>query len=882
MNNRTRGTDIRVILPSGAHVILQCLYLPTGNKRLQAEILQDMSFGFECLADSHPGLELFFGGDLNHSMEHTAAEEREPRLMILDVSRKHKLEDVAAYERSISSFPTNKSRSCRRIDRFYAPISWKSRALSYQVTKPPVITSSHHLIAIEFRIDSVKDLQMGEKRFKFPLIRLSPPFSNCNRMPIDLESSMDEAMYAIKCDGMGYISFMGYVRKHNPSFAKAILAESYDESEAEHYDGAMKTFFQAKRVESTVFTYLSNASSAQEADSTLGMLTLATDYYRELYQKPPDVSEQAIHDFLDPVRSRLSAAERVELDTPFVADELYSALRTANMATSPGPDGIQFPVLESYWDKIGPILTNAANNMMKTGSLPECFKVVWITLIPKSRTAESTEVKDQRPISLTNTALKVIARAVCTRLHKVLDKLISPHQRGFMKNRRINHNTMEFFTLVQLFQSHRARVTQPKFQAILMADFTKAFDRISHQYLRAVFTKMGFGSDIIRLLTSILEGQVAQLFLNNCEGPRFPLQCGTRQGNPLSPLLFNLALEPFLVHLGLNQGLKVMYHNCLLFTMKFHAFADDVNIYLNDIDDYERTARVISNYENVSNSKVSAEKSKLIGFHRSYPSFAQAALPYTQSHIKSEQATYLGISIQGVDWNRFISKLPFMTRQHGYRQLDLISRALGTNIFVCSKTVYKDLVQCMTKTELRKIDLCIQRMFPGISPAKLHARPKKGGYGLIELSTQLLGHRAEVIGETLSQANGWFIQYLRVKMLHHMAKILAGNEHTRVLKTGGLHWLQFLLEKTDIFEKNLHWTFSSNEIHYIRAWREVTYKSTEYDVTKQPYITSESTLMETVADGWLPRAVAEKVSQVQYKSLSRKKQEALLPLTPRR
>ncbi|KAM9926303.1 hypothetical protein OXX80_010628 [Metschnikowia pulcherrima] len=223
-----------------------------------------------------------------------------------------------------------------------------------------------------------------------------------------------------------------------------------------------------------------------------------------------------------------------------------------------------------------------------------------------------------------------------------------------------------------------------------------------------------------------------------------------------------------------------------------------------------------------------------------------------------------------------------MTRQHGYRQLDLISRALGTNIFVCSKTVYKDLVQCMTKTELRKIDLCIQRMFPGISPAKLYARPKKGGYGLFELSTQLLGHRAEVIGETLSQANGWFIQYLRVKMLHHMAKILAGNEHTRVLKTGGLHWLQFLLEKTDIFEKNLHWTFSFNEIHYIRAWREVTYKSTEYDVTKQPYITSESTLMETVADGWLPRAVAEKVSQVQYKSLSRKKQEALLPLSPRR
>ncbi len=130
-----------------------------------------------------------------------------------------------------------------------------------------------------------------------------------------------------------------------------------------------------------------------------------------------------------------------------------------------------------------------------------------------------------------------------------------------------------------------------------MVDFNKAFDRISHQYMQQVLLRMGIRGGLLRLIMLILTDQVAQIMLNNFEGERFPLRCGTRQGNPLSPLLFNLALEPLLAHLSVLQGIPIKYEGEVIDHMKYHAFADDVNIYLGNESDYELAAEAIKGFE---------------------------------------------------------------------------------------------------------------------------------------------------------------------------------------------------------------------------------------------------------------------------------------------
>ncbi|KAF3987823.1 hypothetical protein FT662_03784, partial [Candidozyma haemuli var. vulneris] len=806
----------------GEQILLQNFYLPTQDKNKQADIIDDTTIGFIRLREAYPTLQLIYGGDLNHSMEDSTPAEVRARLAIKDLDNTCNTEDLAVWDRRIADVPTNTSYlSNRRIDRFYFPRSWRLRARRYSTAKHPVITSTHVVISVRFHLHPQKDLHIGKPRFVFPLGRLLPPFSDKEVRRIPHDKTIDEAIFSIKSEAMDHLKFMSLVRRRQPEVANQLIKEGVHMSKAGHIDQSTKLFFQHKRTDPIVIQKLSNSEKQREAEDTLGMILIATDYYRELYQSPPTVEPEQMQRFLSPVGDNLSDSQRAALNRRFTQDELLQALRKMEKSSAPGPDGIQNSVLEHFWEDVGPILTREANNMMRTGKLPQSFKKVLITLIPKRDQNQSTEIANLRPISLTNTTLKVVSSAACNRLQKVLDKLIGPYQRGFIKGRHINHNTMEFFTMVQLIQDNREKTKASYYQAILMADFTKAFDRISHQYIQAVLEKMHIGTKMCRLLMSLLKGQFAQIRMNNCGGPHFPLDCGTRQGNPLSPLLFNIALEPLLLHLKLLEGIELSYGDIKLGRMQYHAFADDVNIYLANLRDYAHAAKCIKRFERASNSKVSASKSKLIGFRRDYPEQEQDILPYPQSYIKREELKYLGISMKGVNWRHFIYYLPFMTYKQGYRGLDIISKTIGTNMFVSSKTIYKDLVQCMTEKELRNIDDAIQRMFKGVSAPKLYARPKKGGYGLIELSSQLQGHRAKVLARTLGDDQSWFIKYLRAKMLHHVVKIFHNNRRAKIRQSHGLYWEEFLFEANGRYFENLEWTFTENEIQYIEAWKKL-------------------------------------------------------------
>ncbi|KAM9888368.1 hypothetical protein OXX69_013064, partial [Metschnikowia pulcherrima] len=207
----------------------------------------------------------------------------------------------------------------------------------------------------------------------------------------------------------------------------------------------------------------------------------------------------------------------------------------------------------------------------------------------------------------------------------------------------------------------------------------------------------------------------------------FKMKCGTRQGNPLSPLIFNLALEPLLFRLQRLRGITVKYSGVELAIMKHHAFADDVNIYLGNRSDYAIAASVIENFEKISNSKVNPRKSQLLGFHPDFADHFQHELPYTQTYVRNKDLKYLGLPLKGVDWSAVRAKLPFISFKRGYSQLDVITKAKATNMYVSSTLVYKDLVQCMSKKEIKAMDDAIQRVFYGIGRDKLYARPKKGG-----------------------------------------------------------------------------------------------------------------------------------------------------------
>ena len=78
---------------------------------------------------------------------------------------------------------------------------------------------------------------------------------------------------------------------------------------------------------------------------------------------------------------------------------------------------------------------------------------------------------------------------------------------------------------------------------ILSIDAEKAFDKIQHSFLIKTLQSVAIEGTFLNLIKTIYEKPTANIILNGEKLKAFPLRSGTRQGCPLSPLLFNIVLE---------------------------------------------------------------------------------------------------------------------------------------------------------------------------------------------------------------------------------------------------------------------------------------------------------------------------------------------------
>ncbi len=113
--------------------------------------------------------------------------------------------------------------------------------------------------------------------------------------------------------------------------------------------------------------------------------------------------------------------------------------------------------------------------------------------------------------------------------------------------------------------------------AVIALDAEKAFDQIEWQYLYSVLSKFGFGKKIRTCIEMLYANQKSAVLTNLDKSDYVPLYRGTRQGCCLSPLLFNLALEPLDASIsGITIGSV---------ETRLSLFADDLLIFLKDAVD---------------------------------------------------------------------------------------------------------------------------------------------------------------------------------------------------------------------------------------------------------------------------------------------------------
>ena len=87
---------------------------------------------------------------------------------------------------------------------------------------------------------------------------------------------------------------------------------------------------------------------------------------------------------------------------------------------------------------------------------------------------------------------------------------------------------------------HHINKSKDKNHMIISIDVEKAFDKIQHPFMIKTLSKVGIEGAFLNIIKAIHEGPTANIILNGQKLRAFPITSGTRQGCPLSPLLFHI------------------------------------------------------------------------------------------------------------------------------------------------------------------------------------------------------------------------------------------------------------------------------------------------------------------------------------------------------
>uniref|UniRef100_A0A5F7ZQM5 RNA-directed DNA polymerase n=1 Tax=Macaca mulatta TaxID=9544 RepID=A0A5F7ZQM5_MACMU len=144
---------------------------------------------------------------------------------------------------------------------------------------------------------------------------------------------------------------------------------------------------------------------------------------------------------------------------------------------------------------------------------------------------------------------------------------------------------------------------------IISIDAEKTFDEIQQPFMLKTLNKLGIDETYFKIVRAIYDKPTANIILNGQKLEAFPLKTGTRQGCPLSPLLFNIVLE--VLARAIRQEKEIKGIQLGNEEVKLSLFADDTMVHLeNPIVSAPNLLKLISKFSKVSGYKINVKKSE--------------------------------------------------------------------------------------------------------------------------------------------------------------------------------------------------------------------------------------------------------------------------------
>ena len=333
-------------------------------------------------------------------------------------------------------------------------------------------------------------------------------------------------------------------------------------------------------------------------------------FYADLYDGSSCPSDSATSMFLDNSRGFPALADdsRKNCEGKLGYSECFSVLGTFPKNKTPGNDGLTIEFYLAFWPLFGRLLVDSLNYAFEFGELSNSQKQAIITLIEK-KGKDKRMIRNWRPISLINVDAKIASKTLAKRLEKVLPEIIHSNQNAFVKGRSI-------FDAIRTIDDLMEYTKEKDLPGILVAiDFEKAFDTLNLNFLIRTLHKFNFGPSFIQWIRTLYKN-VKSCVMNNgfTTGP-FTLSRGVRQGDPLSPYLFIIALETLTIKIRNDDSIKGFKIGGE--TTKLSLFADDMTCFVRDKESYASLFAILESFGSCSGLRVNHEKTEILALGNS-------------------------------------------------------------------------------------------------------------------------------------------------------------------------------------------------------------------------------------------------------------------------
>jgi len=457
------------------------------------------------------------------------------------------------------------------------------------------------------------------------------------------------------------------------------------------------------------------------------------DFYANLY-KEENVDQSLIDYFLKEV-PKLPEIDRDSCEGLLSVEECLISINKMENGKSPGMDGLPKEFYSKVFHIIGKDFVKVMNNIYIEGNMAPSQKKGLITLICKDKN-KSEQLTNWRPISLLNVDYKIVSKAMTNRLSGVIDKLIHIDQTCAVPGRSIQDNVHLLRNIIDYTDQKETPC------AFISLDQSKAFDRVSHDYLFQTLKAYGFGPDFIKWVQLLYTDINSSVLVNGFISESFQVQRSVRQGCSLSPLLYVLSIEPFAIKIRQDEnikGLKLPGYND---ETKISQYADDTTGIVVTTQSIAKFLLISELYSLASGAKLNKNKSCAIWLGSwKHNNDKLYGLNWVES-IKICGVHFGTKNMAKNNWEPTLAKISKTVNLYQSRSVSMYGKAVISNVSICSKLWYLVATTILPAPFLDKIirlvfDFVWSNKTEKVSRNTMYLESDKGGIGLVHIKSKI-------------------------------------------------------------------------------------------------------------------------------------------------